>query len=88
VALTSHGAKATTRAGVNVSPEPVSNWLLSLTEDGMAIGLAWLAVAHPVLTVVIVAVLVALSVWLVVKLFSLLRRGLRRIFRREPQAAS
>lgn len=88
VALTSHGAKASTRAGVNVSPEPVSNSLLSLIEDGFAIGLAWLAVTHPVLTVIIVAVLAVLSLWLIVKLFSLLRRTLRRIFRRQPQTAS
>ena len=88
MALTSHGAKASTRAGVNVSPEPVSNWLLSLVEDGFAIGLAWLAITHPVLTVIIVAVLAVLSIWLIVKLFSLLRRALRRMFRREPQIAS
>jgi len=87
VALTSHGAKATTRAGVNTSPEPVSNWLLSLIEDGIAIGLAWLAVTHPLLTIAIVIVLAVLSIWLVVKLFGLLRRVLRRIFRREPQTA-
>ncbi len=87
VALTSHGAKATTRAGVNVSPEPVSNWLLSLVEDGFAIGLAWLAVTHPLLTVVVVAVLAVLCVWLIVKLFGLLRRALRRMFRGQTQAA-
>lgn len=83
VALTSHGAKATTRAGVNTSPEPVSNWLLSLVEDGFAVGLAWLAVTHPLLTIVLVAILAVLCVWLVVKLFGLLRRALRRMFRRE-----
>ena len=43
VALTSHGAKATTRAAANASPEPVSNWTLSLLEDGLAVFLAWLA---------------------------------------------
>ena len=34
VALTSHGAKSTARAAANVSPEPVSNWTLSIAEDG------------------------------------------------------
>ncbi len=29
VALTSHGTKATTRAAVNTTPEPFSNWALS-----------------------------------------------------------
>src|SRR5207249_9461984 len=49
VALTSHGTKATTRAAVNTSPEPISNWVLSVGEDGFAIALAWLAAAHPLL---------------------------------------
>src|SRR2546426_6364308 len=40
VALTSHGTKATTRAAVNASPEPVSNSVLSLSEDGIAIFLS------------------------------------------------
>src|SRR3954464_9349540 len=46
VALTSHGAKASTRAAANVSPEPVSNWTLSLLEDGLAVFLVWLASQH------------------------------------------
>jgi hypothetical protein len=37
VALTSHGAKATSRAAANTSPEPVSNWTLSVLEDGLAV---------------------------------------------------
>ncbi len=43
VALTSHGAKATTRAAANTSPEPISNWTLSALEDGLAVFLAWMA---------------------------------------------
>ena len=42
VALTSHVAKASTRAVTNASPEPFSNWILSLTEDGVAFALVWL----------------------------------------------
>ncbi len=37
VALTSHSTKASTRAAVNTSPEPFSNWLLSLGEDALAV---------------------------------------------------
>src|SRR3954471_8943647 len=50
VALTSHGAKASPRGAANTSPEPVSNWTLSLLEDGLAVFLVWLASQHPVLT--------------------------------------
>jgi hypothetical protein len=73
VALTSHGAKATTRAAANTSPEPVSNWTLSFLEDGLAVFLAWMAAAHPILTAVIVVVLVILAVLLIWKLFGYLR---------------
>jgi hypothetical protein len=73
VALTSHGAKATTRAAANASPEPVSNWALSLLEDGLAVFLAWMAAAHPILTAAIVIVLVIISVLLIWKLYGYLR---------------
>jgi hypothetical protein len=73
VALTSHGAKATTRAAANTSPEPVSNWTLSVLEDGLAVFLAWMAAAHPILTAAIVVVLVILAVLLIWKLFGYLR---------------
>jgi hypothetical protein len=73
VALTSHGAKATTRAAANTSPEPISNWTLSTLEDGLAVFLAWMAAAHPVLTAAIVVVLVILSVLLIWKLVGYVR---------------
>lgn len=76
VALTSHATKASARAAVNTSPEPVSNWILSLAEDGVAIFLAWMAVTHPFLTLSIVLVLVAVSIYVFVKLFTVLRRTL------------
>ena len=77
VAFTSHGTKATTRAAVNTSPEPISNWVLSVGEDGLAIGLAWLAAAHPLLTLGIVVALMALSIWILVRV----ARYFRRLFR-------
>lgn len=78
VALTSHGAKASTRAAANASPEPFSNWLLSLTEDGMAIGLTWLALTHPIATAVVVAILMVMAVLLIRALFRFVRARLRR----------
>ena len=73
VALTSHGAKATTRAAANASPEPLSNWILSFLEDGAAVFLAWMASAHPIWTAAIVVVLVVLSVYVIWKLYGYLR---------------
>ena len=74
VALTSHGTKTTARAAVNSSPEPISNWILSVAEDGLAIALAWLAAAHPIVTLGIVAALLILCIWLLTKLFRFFRR--------------
>lgn len=85
VALASHGTKASTRAAVNTSPEPVSNWLLSLSEDGVAVFLAWLAATHPLLTIALVLAFLVVSVYVVVKLFGFLRRAVRRL-RRGPGA--
>ena len=74
MALTSHGAKATTRAAANVSPEPVSNWTLSVVEDLIAVFLSWLAATHPLLTAGVVVVLVILAVLLIWRLFRFFRQ--------------
>lgn len=47
IAFAAHGGKTAARTAVNVSPEPFSNIGLSLGEDGVAIGLTWLATRHP-----------------------------------------
>jgi len=79
IALTSHGTKASARAAVNTSPEPLSNWALSFGEDVLAVWLTWMATAHPVATTVIVAALVALSLFLLYHLFRFARRALRNL---------
>lgn len=78
VALTSHGTKASTRAAVNLSPEPFSNWTLSLGEDALAVWLSWMASAHPVATTIIVAVLLVLCAFLTYHLFRFARRAVQR----------
>lgn len=67
VAAGAHLTKASTRAAVNASPEPVSNWVLSLSEDLFVVGLGTLAINYPVAafavaTVVIVLILCFLGV--------------------------
>jgi hypothetical protein len=85
VALTSHGAKATTRAAANTSPEPVSNWVLSIFEDGLSVFLVWMAAEHPVLTGLIVLVLVVVAVLLIRKLWRFARQLVQQL-RRGPIA--
>jgi hypothetical protein len=80
VALTSHSTKASTRAAVNTSPEPFSNWLLSLGEDALAVWLTWMATVHPTATIVVVTFLIVLAGFLLFHLFRFLRRSLQRLF--------
>jgi Domain of unknown function (DUF4126) len=78
VALTSHGTKASTRAAVNTSPEPFSNWALSFGEDVLAVWLTWMATVHPAATIVVVVLLLALAAFLLFHLFRFLRRAFHR----------
>jgi hypothetical protein len=70
-----HLAKAGTRAAINTSPEPFTNWTASLAEDAMVpVGL-WVAVAHPaVFFVLLILFLVGAAL-----LFRVIWRGLRRL---------
>ena len=74
LALSAHSTKATTRAAVNTSLEPFSNITLSLFEDGLVAGLLALAIANPLVTLVVVIVLTILGIWLVVKFFGAIKR--------------
>lgn len=79
IALTSHGTKASARAAANLSPEPLSNWALSLGEDVLAVWLTWFATAHPRVTLIVVAALLGVSVFLLYHLFRFLRRTLQKL---------
>jgi hypothetical protein len=62
IAMTTHVTKASTRAAANTSPEPFSNWLLSLGEDVLAVGITYGALAHPLVALTIaVGLLVAIA---------------------------
>jgi hypothetical protein len=79
VALASHALKSGTRLLLNTSPEPVSNWVASGTEDGVVIGALALALLHPWLAL---AAAVAITVALASAVAWLWRRLLRsRLFR-------
>src|ERR687894_1473264 len=89
VALTSHGAKASTRAAANTSPEPVSNWALSLFEDGLVVFLVWMAAEYPLLTAGLVIVLLILAILLIRKLWKFARQLAERFRNRsKPQPTS
>lgn len=86
IALTSHVLKTGSRALLNTSPEPVSNWTASITEDVAVTGALALAFAHPWIALFLVvgaSVLVALAIWWVWRKLS---RGVRRLFAAESDA--
>jgi len=84
LAAGTHFTKAGTRAAANTSPEPFSNWILSLGEDVLVVGLGALALKYPIAAAVVVTAcfvaIVVFASWIV--------RALRRRFgRRAPSPA-
>jgi hypothetical protein len=80
VAAGSHLTKTSTRAAVNASPEPFSNWILSLGEDLFVVGLGFLALQYPVIALGLVALLIVLVAMFAVVIV----RTVRRWFARTP----
>jgi hypothetical protein len=77
LALSTHGTKATLRAGANLSPEPLTNWSLSLLEDVVAIGAVALAAFSPVAILSVIFVFLLLLVWILPKVWRRIRRMLK-----------
>lgn len=80
LALGSHLGKASTRAAVNLSPEPFSTWTVSILEDFTAIGAVLMALFVPAVFLIALAVIVALTIWLLPKLLRVAARVLGTVF--------
>jgi len=78
MAAASHATKSGGRMLINTSPEPFSNWAASIAEDIAVIGGLWLALANPVLFLVLLALVVVAMVWLLPKIW----RGVRLLYAR------
>ena len=75
VAARTHFTKAGTRALINASPEPFSNWIASLSEDIVsALGLL-AALKYPLLFLIFLALFMGVAVYLLPRLW----RGIRRL---------
>jgi hypothetical protein len=77
LASSTHATKAGTRAVVNTSPEPFSNWTLSIGEDIAVFAGLWAALKHPWIFIIALVLFIALMVWLLPKIW----RGVKRVFR-------
>ncbi|HOB12720.1 MAG TPA: DUF4126 domain-containing protein [Novosphingobium sp.] len=81
--LLAHGGKASARAVVNTSPEPVSNLAVSTVEDVATTGLLYLAYTNPVAAGVVALVLLVLAIIPLVIAWRVLRKIFLRV-RAEP----
>lgn len=83
LALSSHGTKAALRAGANLSPEPVSNWILSIVEDVVAFLGTLAAVFAPFLIAIVLGIFLIFFVWFfpkVVRAVIRLFKGIKALF--------
>lgn len=87
VAASSHLTKTSTRAMANTSPEPLSNWLLSVGEDVFVVGLGVLALNYPVAALVVTAVAIVLIAIFATVIVRTARRWFRRWFQHREAAA-
>lgn len=78
VALSSHATKAGSRAIINTSPEPVSNWIASILEDILVVFGITLAVLKPTLFLILFGVFCLFAIWFLPKIW----RGLGAIYER------
>jgi hypothetical protein len=78
LAASAHFTKAGSRALINTSPEPFSNWAASFSEEAVVAGGLWAAFFHPWLWFVLLALFLLLALWLMPKLW----RGMRWLFRK------
>ncbi len=85
-AFASHGTKAAARVGANLSPEPISNSVLSLVEDVIAIGGTLLAVFAPVLIAIVLVIFTFVFLWFfprIIRAVTKMFRAVRAFFRGE-----
>lgn len=80
VAASSHLTKTSTRAVANTSPEPFSNWVLSIGEDLFVVGLGFLALKYPLIALAVAAALLVL----IAVFATVIIRAVRRWFSRRP----
>jgi len=76
MALGTHSIKAGSRALINTSPEPFTNWTASILEDIAVFSGLWVALNQPLLFIILLVVFILLMIWLLPKLW----RGIKSVF--------
>jgi len=89
LAAGTHATKAGSRALINMSPEPFTNWTASVTEDVVVVAGTYAAVQYPWVFLVGLVVFIGFAIWAIPKIWRGLKAVGRRIakfFGREPEA--
>lgn len=73
LSATSHATKAGSRALINTSPEPFTNWGASISEDILVFAGLWTALNHPVVFIVLLIVFMIMAIWLLPKIWRVLK---------------
>ena len=79
IASGSHLTKAGTRAVINTSPEPFSNWVASFGEEFTVLGGLWAMFLHPVLFLILLAIFLGFAAWLIPKFWRATRAMAERL---------
>jgi hypothetical protein len=79
LALSSHGTKAATRAAINTSPEPASNFAASVSEDVVAVSTVALAPFFPVLIIAVVLIALVVSAIILPRIIRYIRSVTARL---------
>ena len=74
----SHGIKMSSRLVINTSPEPFTNWAASIGEDIAVIGGLYMALHHPFVFLLLLAVFVGVVIWLLPKIFRAIKGAVIR----------
>lgn len=76
LAAGTHAVKSGSRVVINTSPEPFTNWAVSIAEDVAVIGGLWTALHYPWLFVFLMIVFIGIMIWILPKIW----RGIKKIF--------
>ncbi len=79
LALSAHGTKASARAAINLSPEPVSNIVVSLIEDVIAFASILLSIFMPLVMIGFLTIVLAISIYMAPRIFRVLRSAVTRV---------
>jgi len=83
-----HATKMSTRLLLNTSPEPVTNWTASFTEDFLVIIGIWTALNHPWIFLTALVIFIGIMIWILPRIWQTIKtiaRNIRNRFTRQDE---